>query len=255
MSSTVGLELVLDSPEVAAGDLLSGRAPGGANEVELVRRERTPGACGSFHVCLAELAADGAFEIAVPADVPPTWTTDRCELRYGVIARRGGRRSERAAVAEELRITGGQAHAQMDDYPRDRMIASFDARTFHVELSDAALRGGGWLRGRVHGDDTHTPPGMVVLARLLECWRVDRGWNVRYQPMWRDTSLWESDPFHADWLDGATWAPFEFAVPPGLPPGVEGRLLAWRYEVEARRPSRFVPAQRAVVTPIGFQAA
>jgi hypothetical protein len=255
MSSAVDLELVLDTPEVAAGDLLSGRAPGGASEVELVRRERTPGACGSFHVCLAELAADGAFEVAVPADTPPTWTTDRCELTYGVIARRGGRRSERAAVAEEVRITGGRVQAQMDDYPRDRLIASFDARSFHVELSDAVLCGGGWLRGRVHGDDAQTPPGMLAMARLLECWRVDRGWNVRYQPMWREKCLWEAEPAPAEWLEGSTWAPFEFAVPPGMPPGVEGRLLAWRYEVEARRPSRFVPAQRAVVTPIGFQAA
>ena len=255
MSSAVGLELVLDTPEVAAGEFLSGRAPGGASEVELVRRERTPGARGSFHVALADIAADGAFELAVPADAPPTTATGRCQLSYGVIARRGGRRRERAAVAEELRITGGQAQAHMEDYPRDRLIASFDARTFHVELADAALCGGGWLRGRVHGDDAHRPPGLLVMARLLECWRVDRGWNVRYQPMWRDTCLWESDPAPADWLDGATWAPFEFAVPPDLPPGVEGRLLAWRYEVEARRPSRFVPGQRAVVTPIGFQAA
>jgi hypothetical protein len=31
--------------------------------------------------------------------------------------------------------------------------------------------------------------------------------------------------------------------------------MAWRYEVEARRPVRFAFDQRAVLTPIGFQAA
>ncbi|MGN6379054.1 MAG: hypothetical protein ACTHNU_08905 [Gaiellales bacterium] len=254
MSAALGLELSLDTPVAAAGGVVGGSVPG-ADEVELVRRERTPGARGTFHVAFGLPGTDGRFQLDVPKDAPPSTATDRCTLGYGVIARRRGSRRQRAAVAEELEITCGEPHAHTEDYPRDRLIASFDARGFHVELADAALRGGGRLRGRVHGDRATRPAGLLVSARFLECWRLDRGWNVRYQPIWRDLCVWEADACPAAWLEGATWAPFEFSIPAHLPPAVEGRILAWRYEIEARRPLRFVPDQRAVITPIGFQAA
>jgi len=246
---------VLDAPSAASGGILSGRALGGADEVQLVRRERTPGTRGSFHLAAVGTDPDGAFQIGVPRDAPPSLATDRCELTYGLIARRRGRRRERAAVAEEVVVTAGPVPVHMNDYPRDRLIASFNARGFHVELAHVELAGGGRLTGRVHADRGRPEEGVLVCARLLECWRIDRGWNVRHQPMWRDAPLWESGEMLTDWPQQGTWAGFEFQLPGGLPPAVEGRLLAWRYEVEARRPVRFAPDQRAVVTPIGFQAA
>ena len=48
------------------------------------------------------------------------------------------------------------------------------------------------------------------------------------------------------------WHPFAFTIPPGLPTAVEGHIVCWRYEIEARRPVRIGPAERAVVTPLRF---
>jgi hypothetical protein len=254
MSAGVGLELMLDAPSAAAGEILSGRAPGGAAEVQLVRRERTPGAHGSFHCSVALPDAGGRFEIEVPGDAPPTTATDRCQLGYSLIARRPGSRRSRAAVAHDVIVTAGPVPVHVDAHPRDRMIASFDARRFHIELAEVDLRGGGRMSGRVHTRRPDPPAGVVVYARLLEWWRIDRGWNVNHQPMWRDAVLWESEPRSAVWRDRETWVGFEFDLPPGLPPAVEGRVLAWRYEVEARRSIRFALDQRAVLTPTGFQA-
>ncbi len=255
MSVAVGLELLLDTSSAAAGDILSGRTLGGVDEVQLVRRERTPGTRGSFHLRAVKPDQEGVFQLEVPADAPPSMATERCRIEYGLIARRLGGRRRRAAVAEEVEVTVGSVPVQVNDYPRDRLIASFDARGFHVELAQVELAGGGRLSGRVHTDQGRPARDVLVGARLLECWRIDRGWNVRHQPLWRDAPLWESPEVSTEWTDNGTWAGFDFRLPEGLPPAVEGRLMAWRYEVEARRPVRFAPDQRAVVTPIGFQAA
>jgi len=122
MSAAAGLEFMLDTPSAAAGEFLSGRAVGGADEVQLVRRERTPGTRGSFHLAAVPPDPDGRFRIEVPADAPPSLATDRCQLAYGLIARRRGGRRQRAAVAEEVTVTAGTVPAQVDDYPRDRLI-------------------------------------------------------------------------------------------------------------------------------------
>ena len=51
-------------------------------------------------------------------------------------------------------------------------------------------------------------------------------------------------------LDDAHWRGFSFELPDGLPPAVEARSIAWRYEVEARRSVRFGPDDRALITPL-----
>ena len=252
MPAEPALELFATS--AAPGGRLMGRVAG-ADEVELVRRERTPGARGSFHDGACEPAADGRFELTVPEDAPPTVDSDRCRLAYAVIARRGGSRRDRSAAAEEVAVAGGHVQAHLTSGPHDRLIASFDARRFHVELAEADLRGGGGIAGRVHGHRGSPPDAIVVCARLLECWRIQRAWNIHMQPLWRDEIVWESPPLAMRWPPHRRWLPFGFPLPAGLPPAVEGRLLAWRYEVEARRPVRFAFDQRAVLTPIGFQAA
>ena len=89
----------------------------------------------------------------------------------------------------------------------------------------------------------------------MECWRIQRSWNAAIQPLWRDDVVWESAPVELRWPRQRHWVPFGFRLPAVLPPAVEGRLLAWRYEVEPRRPVRLAFDQRAVLTPIGFQAA
>ena len=55
-----------------------------------------------------------------------------------------------------------------------------------------------------------------------------------------------------EWRDGAHWASFSFRLPAGLPPAVEGRSIAFRYEVEASSRGLFGLRERAAETPIGF---
>ena len=49
------------------------------------------------------------------------------------------------------------------------------------------------------------------------------------------------------------WIAFTFDYPEHLPPAVEANSIAWRYEVEVSRPTRFSMQERAVATPIGFE--
>src|SRR5689334_7536176 len=245
--------LTLDAPSAAPGGRVTGRADG-ADAVELVRREHTPAGRGRFHVDACAPAADGRFALELPADVAPSADGERCALAYAVVAVRGSGR-DRATAEGQLRVQGGPVQAHLSDGPHDRLIASFDARRFHVELAEADLRGGGGVAGRVHANRASPPDAIVVCARLLECWRICRQWNACVQPLWHDEIVWESEPLALRWPEQRRWLPFGFPLPPGLPPAFEGRVLAWRYEVEARRPVRFAPDQRAVLTPMGFLAA
>ena len=141
-----------------------------------------------------------------------------------------------------------------------RLVGDFEARRFHVELIRAELAGGGTIAGRVHRDRELAAGQIVVRARCIEAWReappriplVPANRSMRV-PRWHERTLW-SDELVLDGLAEAHWAPFEFRLPPALPPAVEARSVAWRYEVEARRPQRLWPDERAIAVPLGFRA-
>ncbi len=141
-----------------------------------------------------------------------------------------------------------------------RLVGDHAARRFHVELSTARLAGGGAIAGRVHRDREFTAGPIIVRARCLEAWRqappVFPIQSIRHSmrvPRWDVRTLW-SEELVLDGLAGAHWAGFEFALPADLPPAVEARSVAWRYEVEARRPLRLRPDERAIAVPLGFRA-
>jgi hypothetical protein len=141
-----------------------------------------------------------------------------------------------------------------------RLVGDFEARRFHVELSTAELVGGGAITGRVHRDRELAAGPIVVRARCVETWReappripiVPANRSMR-MPRWHERTLW-SNELVLDGLAEAHWAGFGFDLPTGLPPAVEARSVAWRYEIEARRPLRLWPDERAVAVPLGYRA-
>jgi hypothetical protein len=140
----------------------------------------------------------------------------------------------------------------------ERFVASFSGRRMHLELAHADLRGGGSIEGRVHVDRAPAPGRLVASVRCVESWRVtprpgrwilqSRGSQI---PLWRH-SVWFEEQAELEPLDHAHWRAFAFALPDWLPPAIEARTIAWRYEVEVRRSVRFGPDDRAVVTPLGY---
>jgi hypothetical protein len=147
-------------------------------------------------------------------------------------------------------IEGGERPIHEAGYLYDRMIASFPARHFHIELADALLEGGGHIDGRVHVQ--RGVRRLEVLARCQEIWRTNfRIRNHRQPPLWRSELLW-SDAIAFDCEPDRTWHPFSFALPAGLPAAVEGHIISWRYEIEVRRRGRFRRLERAVATPLRF---
>jgi hypothetical protein len=141
-----------------------------------------------------------------------------------------------------------------------RLVGDYEARRFHVELSTAVLHGGGAIAGRVHRDRELDAGPIIVRARCIEAWReapprvpiVPARQSMRL-PRWHDRTLWSSE-LVLEGLAEAHWAPFEFALPRDLPPAVEARSVAWRYEVEARRPLRLRFDERAISVPLRYRA-
>jgi hypothetical protein len=135
------------------------------------------------------------------------------------------------------------------------MLASFPARHFHVELADAVLEGGGWIKGRVHVNEGGDAGTVEVIARCEEAWRTNfRIRSLRQPPLWRIEPLW-STSVTVQCDPDRRWHPFAFTLPPELPAAVEGYVVSWRYEIEARRPAVIGPAERAVITPLRFDIA
>jgi hypothetical protein len=138
----------------------------------------------------------------------------------------------------------------------ERLVSSFPGRRIHIELSTAELHGGGQIRGRVHRDRDNAGGALVVIVRCVESWQKSPSagrWlpATRPQlPVWRQ-EVWFEDSLQLEPLDDAHWRGFAFDLPEELPPAVEARTVAWRYEIEARRAVRFGPDDRAVVTPLG----
>jgi hypothetical protein len=142
----------------------------------------------------------------------------------------------------------------------DRMVASFRARHFHIELVDAVLEGGGHLAGRVHRDRDWPGGNVVVRVRCSESWRpplprAPLALATRRAPplRWVEHALWEQETRLGSLAD-AHWVPFDFELPEGLPPALEARSIAWRYEIEARRCRRLRMSERALLTPLRYTA-
>jgi len=250
-------ELAVASKVAVAGERLRGELVGltEPGEVALVRVERCP--AGRLPVwvssCRIEAGGPGAFELALPADVPPSCAGPRCELGFVVRAGSPIRGRRRADVVVPVDVRGGEQAVHEGDHLHDRLIASYPARHFHLELVTALLEGGGHLRGRLHVAEGVADGLVQIAARCQEAWRTNiRIRNYRYPPLWRTQRLWE-DETAVELEPDRRWYPFQFEIPPGLPPAVEGYIVSWRYEIEASRAVRAWPDERAVITPLRFE--
>lgn len=239
--------VVLDAPHCDAGGTLTGRLAGAVGEpVVLLRCEERPRGERAFAVARAgAVAPDGAFSIAVPVSALPTAAGARCALSYVV---RAGARGE---FAEAPVVVRAEATPHLDDPGRcriDRLIPNWDARRFHIEIGDADLRGGGRIAGRVHRHAPWRDGAMTLDVSCRESWRLPPR-SARAVPGWGAGWLWR----HIERLEidrDANWAAFDLALPPALPPAVEARTIAWRYEIVVRRRTRHGLGETAARTPL-----
>ena len=248
-------ELDVRPTAAVAGGPVEGelRGLGGPADVTLLRIETCPSgklatAMGTTRV--DPVAGRAHFALAIPEQTPPVRAGRRCKLGFAVRARSPVSGRRRIQVTVPVDIEGGERPIHEAGYLYDRMIASFPARHFHIELADALLEGGGHIDGRVHVQ--RGVRRLEVLARCQEIWRTNfRIRNHRQPPLWRSELLW-SDAIAFDCEPDRTWHPFSFALPAGLPAAVEGYIISWRYEIEVRRRGRFRRLERAVATPLRF---
>ena len=246
-------ELAIAPGPVSPGDLICGHVTGAPEDVRLVRFEASP--AGTVPVVLEHTTpdADGAFRLPVPENSAPTVSGGGCAISYGV--RAGSSRRARHDPVVEIPVVAPLVRVSLTEATplHDRMIARFDARHFHLELVHADLQGGGRIAGRVHLDRGDPPPVMTITGRCEETWRIDRmSLNLKRPPMWDYDRLWQ-ERCELEWPLDQRWLAFEFDIPAQLPPAVEAWSIAWRYEVEVCRPTRFAMQERAVATPIGFE--
>jgi hypothetical protein len=260
------LALALSEARAAAGEIVHGRVecPDQSTRVavELVRVEHSPVGAASYHVATAEPADDGGFALAVPDAAPPDVQGGECSLHYAVRAVAGRDEVRQAmAVAADPGVARPSLPEQLELGERaalsERLVASFPGRRMHVELSDADLRGGGHIEGRVHLDRAPASGRLLAGVRCIESWRVSpRPGRLVLMSRANAIPLWRQRVCYEEWLeleslDDAHWRAFSFDLPERLPPAVEARSIAWRYEVEARRSVRFGPDDRALLTPLG----
>ena len=105
------------------------------------------------------------------------------------------------------------------------------------------------MAGRVHRHGRWPAAPITVEVRCEECWRTRLPFHG--VPQWQTATLWCSER-RLEMDPDATWAGFAFALPPWLPPAVEGRSIAWRYELWATR-ARRVRDETATLTPLLFE--
>ena len=238
--------LELDRESCAAGGAVHGDVVGLADgaSVTLLRVERRADRCRLFEVADARAAPPaGAFQLTVPRAALPSTSGKHCALSYIVRSQT----ADGAVYADLVVIASARPHLDEGSWRADRLLANWDARHFHIELADARLEGGGWLAGRVHRHGRRATGAIVVKARCLECWRSAD--LARPPPQWHVAPLWE----HAAALridPDATWAPFVFHLPDGLPLAVEASTIAWRYEMLAQRNVPHWFNETAAVTPL-----
>jgi len=239
-----GPRVVLDAPDCAAGTTLTGRVGGvrAGDPVVLVRTERRPRGERDFAVARADaVGPDGAFAIEVPDGALPTAAGSRCELSYRVESGGG------AAAAIAIR-SRARPHLDAGRGRIDRLIPNWDARRFHIEVSDAVLEGGGRIAGRVHRHGPWRVGTMTIDVGCRESWRLPTR-SARGVPGWGSGWLWR----HIERLEvepDATWVAFDLPLPAPLPPAVEARTIAWRYEIVVRRRTRSGLAESAARTPL-----
>jgi hypothetical protein len=253
-------ELDLATSTPMAGGRIEGELRGlqAAADVTLLRIEVCP--AGRLATPLGSCRVEphdgrGAFTLELSPETPPTAAGPKCRLGFAVRARSplSGRR--RAQVVLPVEVRGGERGLHEATHLYDRMLASFPARHFHVELADAVLEGGGWIKGRVHVNEGGDAGTVEVIARCEEAWRTNfRIRSLRQPPLWRIEPLW-STSVTVQCDPDRRWHPFAFTLPPELPAAVEGYVVSWRYEIEARRPAVIGPAERAVITPLRFDIA
>jgi hypothetical protein len=247
-ASAAECELTLGAGRAVAGGIVSGRVAGAVDRVPvlLVRVEHRPHAAAAFAVARGEAApSTGIFELVVPEHALPSASGMRCSLAYRVQA---GEYEALAGAPLEV-SAGARPHLDDDGWRRaDRLIPDWDARHFHIELSDAALHGGGRIAGRVHRHGAWPAGTMTVDASCRELWRTPIR-TARGVPSWSGAWLWRHTaalPVDPD----ATWTPFELRLPSRLPPAVEARTFAWRYEIFVRRRTRHGRGETAARTPL-----
>jgi hypothetical protein len=246
--SAVRCDLILGDGRCAAGETIVGRMTGAVDPVPvaLVRVEHRPRGESAFAVTDAETArGTGAFELAVPDGALPTASGMRCGLSYRVQA---GARGTLARAPVEVAARARPHVGDPGPLRADRLIPDWDARHFHIELNEAALHGGGVIAGRVHRHGAWRSGAMTVDVSCREAWRLPmRG--AHGVPSWGGAWLWR----HAATLDvdpDATWMPFSLRLPSRLPPAVEARTIAWRYEILVRRRTRHGRDETAARTPL-----
>jgi hypothetical protein len=241
-----GVQVRLDRGRWAAGDAVTGTALG-VPSVALLRVERRPHHRRELTIAEAPASRpDGAFRLTIPDAALPSTAGERCALAYLVLARG----ADVAACADLVVVATSRPHVAAGSFAADRLLADWDARHFHIELSDAQLRGGGRITGRVHRHGSWAPGTIVVTARCLECWIASS--LPSRTPHWNTETLWEqAHPLRID--PDATWAPFEFELPGALPSAVEASTIAWRYELRAERSVPHWFDETAALTPLLFE--
>jgi hypothetical protein len=252
------LTLTLDADHAAAGGVIRGEVAGrpGPATIALLRIEHSPSGVYAFNVgsTPVEIHGEGvSFELEAPASLPPQASGERCNLRYAVRATWRHSRWSRKHTVILVRIRPEERTVHEGGSRLDRIIPSQPARHFHLELVDALLEGGGHLTGRVHRDAGNAEPAYLVTAVCEEVWCTNFRFRTRRSPLvWEVRKLW-STSLTATVEPDAHWSAFHIDIPGELPQATEGRVIAWRYSVEARPAARRAFADRAVLTPLRFE--
>lgn len=256
-ASSQELRLAVVGEAGSAGAPVCGEVsgPAGPATVSLLRVERSPAGTFAFVLSSCRVALDGGraqFELAASRTLPPAMVGERCRLEYAVRAVCAPTRWTRYRAASPVELSAGEQDVHEDRGRLDRLIPSHPASRFHLELVDAELQGGGQISGRVHVDPDLDRSAFAVTATCQEAWCTNFRFRPRRSPLlWQTRSLWQQS-IAVDLDADHRWCAFHFDIPSHLPHAVEGRVIAWRYSVEARGQARRVLADRAVITPLRF---
>jgi hypothetical protein len=242
-----GCAVELDRDACAAGEAVTGTVRGalGQARVTLERWEDHAGTARRFVVAEANPGRPGgSFALDVPIAALPSTTGDRCTLRYAAVASHEGPPASAALIV----YASARPHLEMGSRLSDRLLRTWEARHFHIELATAELQGGGSVSGRVHRHGPWPAGSLEATARCIECWR-NPILGPYPAPQWDAHLLWRAEQSLGIDPD-AHWVPFRFEFPEDLPAAVEGRTIAWRYELLVSRTAHRWQTETAAVTPL-----